>query len=393
MATIYCDSLSDELLAKNWLTGGIFSGAQILRLPQLRQCAGILRDILEWERLDWIVEVQGQVRCAVELSRHGYTGDNSFQRFARLYRCAELGVPVIYFTSFSRTRLNEIEDGRLSPRNVAPELFQTLETMSMKFNVPCLAIDWPTGTDGTPLPLTSQDASPALQQMVNLVRYFSENSNVGANADLPRQFWAITQAMRDQASLPFTGGVTRTTIKLPIDMPSNEWVLATMPPRYFETGKADKCLASLALSSICRRPLIGPNSAGPWWGGKGLAQLLFLGYQWRPDPACGLIALSSVLAKAANAPLIVVWPRVFSADNRVRRTLLKALEQFANDGTGLLGAEIKRLGYDGTKIAAFRSRISTDAAQFGLLGMGTKTGRILSSTTAAIVLGDAVYVS
>lgn len=391
MVVVYGDSLSDEILAREWLQGGVFSVVSVVRLPSRSGTSGTLRDLLEWERLDWIIEQNGVLKCAVELSRHGYTGDQSFQRFARLYRCAQLGIPVIYFTSFNRTRLNEIEDGRLSPRNVAPELFQTLETMSRKFNVPCLAVDWPTGTDGTPLPLGAPAAREALTTLTNLVRYFTENGNPGPNASVERDFPEVLRGMRAQAALPWTGTVTRSKIRLPIDLSSRDWILAALPGNYFEIGKADKALASLALNSLETRPMVGPNTFGPWWEEEGSVRILFLGYQWRPDPACGLIALSAAQATAEDIPLIVVWPRIFYSDGEVRRRMLLALEEFSLSGTGALADEARRLGFDADKIEGFKARVSTDSNQFGIFGAGTKTGRILAATSRAIVLGDAIY--
>jgi hypothetical protein len=167
---IYCDEDSDEMLAERFLAKDDMADAKIERLPSYANAPGNLKPLLAWERLDWVVTVEGRVVSAVELSRHGYTGDNSFQRFARLYRAASLGIPVIYFTPFKRTRLNEVDEGRYSPRNVAPELFQTLSEMSEGFSVPCLAVDWPTGPDGVPLPLVHEGASGAAEELGRLVR-------------------------------------------------------------------------------------------------------------------------------------------------------------------------------------------------------------------------------
>src|SRR5438046_752159 len=98
--TIFCDELSDELLASAYLCNGSLTQARVERLPSLARAPEVLKPLLRWERHDWVVVRDGVITCTVEFSRHGYTGDNSFQRFARLFRAASLGAPTIYFTPF-----------------------------------------------------------------------------------------------------------------------------------------------------------------------------------------------------------------------------------------------------------------------------------------------------
>lgn len=97
---VYCDDASDELIAERWLVGDEGLGAPIIeRLPSLSQASPALKPLLEWERQDWMVTRGTQVLCTVEFSRHGYTGDNGFQRFARLWfgrvwRCGSADLPL-----------------------------------------------------------------------------------------------------------------------------------------------------------------------------------------------------------------------------------------------------------------------------------------------------------
>ena len=167
--TIYCDELSDELLAEPYLRRGDLADAEIVRLPSLARAPDHLKPLLRWERLDWVVCRDDVLMVTVEFSRHGYTGDNGFQRFARLFRSATLGVPTVYFTPFNRTRLNELDEGLRSPRNVAPELFEVLLRMTESHRLPCLALHWPTADDGTAAPLTSPAAEPSLIRLCGIV--------------------------------------------------------------------------------------------------------------------------------------------------------------------------------------------------------------------------------
>jgi hypothetical protein len=386
--TVYCDERSDEILAERYLVAHALPEAVVARLPSLAKAPLLLRPLLTWERLDWVVTVGDRICCTVEFSRHGYTGDNGFQRFARLFRSASLGIPTVYFTPFSRTRLNELDDGRESPRNVAPELFQTLKLMSEEFSVACLAIDWPTAPNGTPSPLNDPAVTPTLNDLCSLVADFARAPPGASEALVAARYPQLTAAMDTQAGIAFRGTDTRRVVRLPVDVCRPEWVRKWLPANYFGSGKADKVLALLALESCAKRPIVG--SAKHYWTEAGEAWVLFLGYQWRPDPASGLIALAAARAKRLEIPLIVVWPRVFLSDGVARRGLLKALTDFRDGGSPTIAHELRRLGKTPEAIQAFRERLNVDAKQFGLYTPDSKPGRILAETAQTLVLGDAV---
>lgn len=385
---IYGDELSDELLAEHFMLRERLEGAIVQRLPRYTQAPPFLRALLAWERSDWVISRNEEVVCTVEFSRHGYTGDNSFQRFARLYRAAELGIPSIYFTPFNRARLNELDEGRNSPRNVAPELFETLILMSEQFGVPCLAIDWPITTGGTPAPLSSPATTPALDKLCTIVTrlsegYGSESSDYGWIAP------EVHEAMRRQASLPYRGSETRFAVQLPIDISHTGWIREVLSTSYFASGKRDKLLASAVFTALARRPIVGQQNS-PFWEHEGEAWVLYVGYQWRPDPTCGLIALAAARAKRLGLPLIVLWPRVFLERGGLRGRLLNALREFKETGEGLIREEGRRLGVDESSLHEFRNRVSTSDNQYGIYAEDSKVGRILKGTADMVVFGDAV---
>jgi hypothetical protein len=388
--TIYCDTLSDEHLAEAWLRGGPLRDAEIRRLPIFGAAPSHLKPLLSWERLDWVICRGEEPICTAEFSRHGYTGDNSFQRFARIYRSAELRIPTIYFTPFARARLNELDTGRSNPRNVAPELFQVMKALSHKFDTPCVGISWPTDPTGTPLPLTSPATVSARNEIVRLVHHLVERGNPGSNLSLESDFPDTIEVMKTQAALPFRGSSTRGNVSMPLEVQQPGWVLDWLPDGYFSMGKADKLLASAALRHVERRPLLPAHANNPFWQGEGEAYVLFLGYQWRPDPAAGLIALSSANAIARDVPLIVVWPRVFYEAAEMHTTFTSALQEFRASGKGLLRDEAVHLGLSKDSMDALRTRISIDPNQYGVYTPGSKIGRVLRDTASIIILADAV---
>jgi hypothetical protein len=383
---VYCDDASDELLAQASLlsTQGI-PGALIERLPSYANAPTALRAMLRWERLDWVVTRGGRILCAVEFSRHGYTGDNGFQRFARLLRAAELGVPSIYFTPFSRTRLNELDLGTANARNVAPELFLTLDRLSGRHGVPCLAVAWPTSADGTPFPLNLAEAHHALAIVRDLVRFFAEHGNPGPNASLASDFPEVITGMRTHAARAFRGTETRGTVALPVDLLARDWIDTFLPATYFAYGKADKALASLALRALPTRALT--RGVDLFWDRAGRARVLYLGYQWRPDPASGLIALTEA-QRAPEERLVVVWPRAYLDNGQGRGLVMDALRRFKRVGDGALRDELNRLGVSDKSIAEFRSRVSVNDNQFGLFRPESKPGRILQDLRALVIFGD-----
>jgi hypothetical protein len=387
---VYCDEASDELAAQMFLVDGPLPAAAVRRLPALSVAPPNLRALLSWERLDWVVTVDEEVRCTVELSRHGYTGDNGFQRFARLFRSASLGIPTIYFTPFSRTRLNELDLGQSNnARNVAPELFKTLADLEREFGVACMAVSWPVNSsNGQPAPLQSPIAVPAVKRMADLV---ARIISVPA-PDTPRlvrsEFRDLSTAMEAHAEIAFRGTDTRGQLALPVELGRPDWVYDFLPESYFRQGKAEKALASLALDSTAQRPFVGPGDLARWRS-EGQAWVLYLGYQWRPDPSCGLIALCATQAKARGLPLVVAWPRIFSAATGTREELLGVLRRFKATNDGPLADEMIRHGR-AAQIADFARRVSASPGQFGLYTPLSKIGRVLADTAAAVVLGDVV---
>lgn len=385
---IYCDGESDELAAKLFLTSGSLKGAAVERLPTLAEAPGFLKPLLTWERLDWVVAVDDEVRCTIEISRHGYTGDNGFQRFARLYRSASLGIPTVYFTPFNRTRLNELDESQSNPRNVAPELFLTLADLQKRFGVACLAVAWPTkSTNGQPAPMQDPDVQPVMARLGDFVARCLQVDPSETPGVLSAEFPDLDAAMKAHAEKAFRGGDTRHAVTLPIDIGDPTWIYEFLPESYFRLGKAEKALATLALDSCATRPVDGAGP--PFWKDNGKAWVLYLGYQWRPDPSCGLIALAAAQAHSQRCPLIVVWPRVFQAKDGQRAKMLEALTQFKTTADGPLKDELEKHGRT-SAIQTFSDRVSVDPGQFGVFTPGSKIGRVLSETASALVLGDAV---
>jgi hypothetical protein len=193
--------------------------------------------------------------------------------------------------------------------------------------------------------------------------------------------------MRDQAALPLRGSEVRFHAELPADVLEASWIKGQLPANYFAMGKADKLLAAFVLDQLSSRSVVG--DADRFWEKPGSAFVLYLGYQWRPDPACGLIALSAGQALAQGIPLVVVWPRIFLSDGAGRRSALAALTRFKSTGDGPMKDLGLAIGLSAEALEDFRARVSTGEDQYGVFSTTSKTSRILADTAQLLIAGDA----
>jgi len=275
-----------------------------------------------------------------------------------------------------------------SARNVAPELFQTLMLLSDEFQIPCLAVRWPTDDTGTAIPLSDPRTHPALTEIRDIIFEILKGVPLGSNTAVEKTFPATVERMKRQAAIPFRGTETRRELTLPVDLENAGWIWNLLPVRYFEYGKADKALASIVLRTITHRPL--QADLRPFWKAKGRAWVLFLGYQWRPDPASGLVALAASWARRTHMRLIVVWPRVFASAGPEYRAAIAALEEFKRAGTGPVYRELATVRRDRETIDRFRERLDDTRSQYGVYARNSKVGRILAETAELLVLGDVI---
>jgi hypothetical protein len=109
--------------------------------------------LLEYDRPDIIILFEGKPILVIEITEHGYTGDNPLQRFARVVRAAEMKVPLVHFTPFARTRFDEMlyTDSLTSARRVSSRLFEGFVKLTDIYCVPVVAMDWPVTPRGIPI--------------------------------------------------------------------------------------------------------------------------------------------------------------------------------------------------------------------------------------------------
>ncbi len=224
----------------------------------------LIKPLMIDDRPDFIILHERKPLLIVELTEHGYTGDNPLQRFTRLAVAAENGVPVIYFGPFARVRDDELDlvddPATLSRRRVNTDLFRGMHRLSEVHNVPMAAAEWITGANGKPLklPLSSSDADIAhvfghLVKRIDILLSYSMLRAAGKptdrlkasiddiKADLMQAF-AIPNVRGSQTKIFLTGQATIDVIQRPAS------ILGTISREdYFYKDKPERLLALLCI--------------------------------------------------------------------------------------------------------------------------------------------------
>ncbi len=320
-----------------------------------------LAAVIEYDRPDIIFTYRGEPILVVEITLHGYTGDNPLQRFARILRSAELGVPMIYATPFARARIDEslLTDQQTSKRRVSSRVFEGFVRLMDLFGMPVVAVDWAVNERGLPRPAeTLRDIEEVCGSLVSLIEHiclhhaedviskqdFRACETVGA-------FIAETQNRAAQQNIldsetRIEARTLNDVLKV-IHRPSS--MLDIMGDDYFWKGKDQKLIARLCLtegkinqiettggsvvplpsSPEHTRALLPKEFSDKQW------LILYSGYEWRGEPNAGIVANADVtMCRTGRTPkdrsqfLAVVWPRVFwDGASELRQGLLRDLER------------------------------------------------------------------
>jgi hypothetical protein len=351
---IWCDKNSDRALLTSWKDASSFL-AKVKKIGVLPNNAEIrrsakfefIRPLVKYDRADFFIFYRQKPVLLVELTEHGYTGDNSLQRFARLASAGEEGIPVLYFTPFSRTRIDEVEatDEKTSKRHVSLNLFNGAERIRAIHGVPVMLLDWRTDAHGLPATVDAR-ASPEQKlaiygQLIGLIehivtKHFDEVGKPGFGKRCPKVESALSMMKSEAKKI----ALRESEVKV-LDIPfakiseilrNPSKTIDLLDRNYFFKGKDHKLIALLALmkSKIKRiETTSGEMLAGEELLSKGIAALpdeikerpsvvYFCGYEKRSEPNGGIIVNVDYLycrtgktVKDRKRNLIVIWPRVF----------------------------------------------------------------------------------
>lgn len=432
---IWCDKRSDKLLLRALQTASPFL-SRIGRIEVLPSNSEIsrsnrfdhVRPLLKYDRPDFLLFQGANPLLIVEMTEHGYTGDNSLQRFARLAAAGELGVPVIYFTPFSRTRVDEIESSErpASKRHVSANLFMGMRRIHEIHGTPMVALNWRLNAMGMPATVRI-DASPSekraifgglLNCMEHIATRHCQDILTARGLSGCPGIRAATNALQTAANETFLreSEVKRSNIQFNriaeiISNPAS--VIDLLGEGYFFKGKDHKLIALLCLQKSrivsvenARGELVSFNETFdlgilPTQLTGRPSVIYFCGYEKRSEPNGGIIVNTDYLmcrsgptVRDRTQNLVVIWPRVFyHSSSEIAGELTKELADTVSgsSGTELRDLLNRKISERGERPEAHRYIASTSSS-IGFWNDGDTIGRICRDFCDLIVLNDAVLI-
>jgi len=394
-----------------------------------------INTLLRDDRPDYVFVADGRPVLVVELTEHGYTGDNPLQRFTRFAIAAEGGVPFVYFTPFSRVRDDELDRGDRNPseRHVNTDVFKGMSRLTDIFGVPLLALDWPKNERGKPRKL---GANPSIEKCRNilgelgrtveiLLRDFGDKSKrresildapwVREQTELVRALWTRENIRTSAVKIR----VTRQELQDIIEHPLR--ILGSISREgYFFKDKPERLLLLYCIEKARVEAVFLPNGtrmhreAGLELLRQLLAQPVFAecllyqtGYKWRSDPHCGvLVNLDYNYCRNATGrttadrdrSLVLFWPRVFlSKDSRAYSAVAEAIKRLAVTTSEFHQLFLQRYENEPTarryiaQLMRGRGNNATGPGKLiGIWGNNTKQARVFRHYCDLVLLGDAV---
>ncbi len=358
---VFCDKPTDAKLF-NYLKGispvlSQIPGQNVRVLPDRRalppEYVKGFGELLDYDRADYYFCFREKPFLVVEMTEHGYTGDQCMQRFARIVKTAEMRIPFLYFAPTSRTRYDELDDASPSFRNVSADMYEGFVRLTEIFETPVIALPWGTGENGIPLILGQDDPDrTGISTLFGLIdslvcSHFDEmvSGETIAHAAEIQPFIEATRALSlrknvygSEVKIPnLSFGVIENLILNP------QKTFDMVPREYFYKGKAFKLLAFMSIEfSRITKAILPDNTeipiaefirrcspsfaACPWL-------YYYSGYQWRSEPNVGIVTNIDInMCRTQYGRTIfdrkqllcVHWPRIFwDSDSPVRKQLLR----------------------------------------------------------------------
>lgn len=390
----------------------------------------LVKPLITDDRPDFIMLKDNKPLLVVELTEHGYTGDNPLQRFTRLAAAAENSVPVIYFGPFARVRDDELDlvndPSTLSKRRVNTDLFKAMDKLSNIFSVPLAIAEWITGKNGKPIKVgrgaDDQLRSLVFGQLVYKIRILLEYSlrrmgGLPLNG-LASQLDTISKELKTAYANPNVRGsqtkliLNKLQIKAFVEDPTSILKVIT-PVSYFMHDKPERLLAMLCIRHTELHHIEVGNTVLPIIEVGNLFEYLcqlkpglvkeacfyYTGYKWRSDPHCGVLVNIDYLkarpkneksAERRDMPLVLYYPRIYlKTDSPNVKRLHHEISRATVEGSEFNKLFMQRYGdIEGQKRANdFLNRTTKRTAKWS---DSTKQARIFRRYCDFIFLEDAV---
>jgi hypothetical protein len=438
---IYCDEPADKALffelatASKHLSQIPKSNVNVYpsysKLGSMGSAGEQLRSLVREDRPDYIFTYRDLPFLVVELTEHGYTGDNPLQRFTRFAASAEQKIPFVYFTPFSRTRDDELDRldsaadfSTLSKRNVNTNVFLGMLRLSEIFQVPMIALDWPVADNGRPIKLGNSPNMARLRnifgELIDVIALFVSDfaERVSRKEDVTQDH-RIQQLQERVRALCEISNIRGSAIKLLL--PKSELIDLVCEPKrlierigqnYFFADKPERLLGLRCLQEARVEYVELPS--GQYAAAKNPRKQLacvfdsalfpsegyafYTGYKWRSDPHCGVAVNihytscrppNSLKISDRSKALVLFYPRI------ALQTSSNSHTQVVRDLTDILSPKSKLYSlfderYVNDDPSARRHKFHGIKDPLGIWKETTKQARIFRRYCDLIVLSDAI---
>lgn len=387
--------------------------------------------LADYDRPDFIFLYQDIPVLVVELTEHGYTGDNPLQRFTRFATTAENRIPFIYFTPWSRVRDDELDivGRKASKRKVNTDVWKGMSRLAELFEVPQLTIEWTLAPNGKALKLGLNADANQIQsvfgELLNTIEHIlSLSEQIGQGQSIINDPY-IHKKQKEVKELWETPNTRVSTVKKVwhresfgnfLKYPTE--ILKHIPQKdYFFKDKPERLLALQCVKTRQIETLEGLDF-NDGQVQQVLAEILdkpvfdqpvvyYTGYQWRSDPHCGVAVNLDYLVcrkpkgltpKDRVSALVLYWPRIYlNKDSNALHKMSNSLDDLAQFRGELFELFLQR--YDSEKKAQKKvqqllfKRNGERKGIFDLLGIWsetTKQARIFRQYCDLIVLSDGI---
>ncbi|WP_394513099.1 hypothetical protein [Priestia aryabhattai] len=426
---VLCDKPSDEKIFKQMQRHSTnlkeIQGVEVLPLQWKKHLPDEyiegMAPLLQFDRADYYFCYKGYPFLVLEMTEHGYTGDQCLQRFARISKTAEKQIPFIYFAPHSRTRFDELHQDKPSYRNVSSDLFSGFVKLMDIYDSPVVTLGWKTNDRGIPMKLAANSPEETgLKDLIELLdNLLSERLEEMINKSSINETESLKPHIQKTIELSEKSNVGKSEVRISgfsysnvLDIVSDPLEsLKYIPREYFMKGKSHKLITLMCVENSRINKLVLPNGQIIRFNGKeeldsllpdSLKQKPWLfyhsGYQWRSEPNVGIVtnidinhcrSLNGKTTKDRDNLLVVHWPRVFF--ERTSTLRLSMLDSLGNNEESApfmqLVAEKAALGRGRQNGEKF---IQVTGKAIGAWNERATVARVYRDTCDLLILNDAI---
>lgn len=158
LMSYHLEVFADNYVEAEWFCGlsPLLSGVTVSMIGRRGTNPRAIEEVVRYDKPDIVLLSDGRPVLVLEITSEVPTGHNFSQRWARMVRAAELGVPSLFFGAYRLKKHGE----HSGICHINSRLFDSLIKMTEIHQVPSILVEWPSDQDG------------------ELVRDGSENSKV-----------------------------------------------------------------------------------------------------------------------------------------------------------------------------------------------------------------------